>query len=739
MLYDAIDPFHGSGSIDLPEPEGIAATWPFLKAQTGNTHPGACLPFGMVSVAPYSGAYPTGYGLNDFNYHGTVPRRFEHYTATGFTHCRQSGTGAIGEYYNFARVFPFRGRMNGVSDRWHLTDEEARPGRYAATLGGIDVRAEVAAAPGGAHHRYTFPGDSAGGVGVDVGAHGILGERRKTAAMTAHTVELRDDDTVAATVVVSGIAVHVCVALAHGAALGGPTGTGSRAAEAPGATLWVDGSATGARSLTGGGEGSFGVAYEWADRSVRSVEVTVALSFRSVDHAAERLARMRRRRFDDVAATAERIWRGYTDAVDVETDDEALRSVFASCLYHSLIKPCDLSGESPFWRDSEPCFVDCATMWDQYKTQLPLVLTLYPQTGAGIVNSLIRYGEEAGRFPIGVLLCDSLDRFREQARSLACYTIADAWYRQLPGVDFARAALAMAADLDHPENAAFDAGAALPRATHGLDLAGAAFAAARVAAGAGRRLPKSERDRIDARMKKRAGLWRRFYDETTGLLVESEYYEGTKWNYSFRLLHDMQGRIELAGGSEAFVALLDRFFGYGAEPVVRAFDPADDTTRAALYDCHRFCGYNNEPDIEAPYAYLWAGRHDRTAQVVRSVLRHNFTVGRGGLPGNDDSGGLSSAFVWNALGLFPVTGQPIVLIGSPCFREASLSVGEGTLTIAAPGAGDGAIYVRAATLNGVPLNRAWLTVDEITAGGELTFDMSATPTDFGAEVPPSYP
>jgi putative alpha-1,2-mannosidase len=284
-----------------------------------------------------------------------------------------------------------------------------------------------------------------------------------------------------------------------------------------------------------------------------------------------------------------------------------------------------------------------------------------------------------------------------------------------------------------------------------LDLAGAAFAAARVAAGcvaadfpgrraaeAGRRIPASELEKIGARMTKRAALWRRYYDETTGLLVDSEYYEGTKWNYSFRLLHDMQGRVELAGGSERFVALLDRFFGYGAEPVVRAFDPADETTRAALYDCHRFCGYNNEPDIEAPYAYLWAGRHDRTAQVVRSVLRHNFTVGRGGLPGNDDSGGLSSAFVWNALGLFPVTGQPIVLIGSPCFREASMRVGEETLTISAPGAGDEAIYVRAATLNGVSLNRAWLTVDELTAGGELTFEMSATPTDFGAEVPPSY-
>ena len=52
-----------------------------------------------------------------------------------------------------------------------------------------------------------------------------------------------------------------------------------------------------------------------------------------------------------------------------------------------------------------------------------------------------------------------------------------------------------------------------------------------------------------------------------GLLVDSTYYEGGKWNYSFRLLHDMQTRIGLAGGEGRFIELLDRFFGYGADPV----------------------------------------------------------------------------------------------------------------------------------------------------------------------------
>ena len=73
-LIPYMDPFFGNGTIDLHEPAGMAATWFFIKAQTGNTHPGACAPFGMTSVCSYSGAYPTGYGLNAPNTHATPPR-----------------------------------------------------------------------------------------------------------------------------------------------------------------------------------------------------------------------------------------------------------------------------------------------------------------------------------------------------------------------------------------------------------------------------------------------------------------------------------------------------------------------------------------------------------------------------------------------------------------------------------------------------------------------------------------
>ena len=129
--------------------------------------------------------------------------------------------------------------------------------------------------------------------------------------------------------------------------------------------------------------------------------------------------------------------------------------------------------------------------------------------------------------------------------------------------------------------------------------------------------------------------------DQTGLLRDSTYYEGSKYNYSFRLLHDMAGRISLAGGDTAFVELLDDFFGYAANSVPA---PGVSPSRAEMVEGEslgRFEGFNNEPDMESPYAYVYAGRQDRANEVVRAGLNQCYGDSRGGLVGNDDSGGMS--------------------------------------------------------------------------------------------------
>jgi putative alpha-1,2-mannosidase len=311
-------------------------------------------------------------------------------------------------------------------------------------------------------------------------------------------------------------------------------------------------------------------------------------------------------------------------------------------------------------------------------------------------------------------------------------TLADAYYRRLPGIDWRRALEAMLADLRQARNEDYYANHLVYPVTHNLDLAQACYCTAQIAKGLGEQ-------GIYREMMAHSARWRGAYDPATGRLIEGEYYEGGLWNYSFRLLHDMAARIALSSEA-AFVADLDRFFGYGQPPVEQPSVPGDRETMRWGHSLNRFEGYNNEPDIETPYGYLYAGRHDRCAEVVRAGMRYLYTTGPGGLPGNNDSGGLTSCYIWNAVGLFPVTGQPVYLIGSPIFDAASLQLGEARFRVETVDNSAENLYVQRATLNGVPLERAYLSVDEVHAGGTLRLEMGPAPSGWASrERPPSYP
>ena len=152
MKYtDYVNVFQGTGEIDLPSPEGIAAKWFFIKAGCGNTSPAAVLPFGAMSVAPFSGGYPTGYGDHLPNSHSRPAHFDEGKKLIGFSHIHQSGTGAIGYYYNYAVTTP-----KYVSSAYRRTpmNENAYPGYYSCTL--EDINCELTTTQNTAFHRYSL-------------------------------------------------------------------------------------------------------------------------------------------------------------------------------------------------------------------------------------------------------------------------------------------------------------------------------------------------------------------------------------------------------------------------------------------------------------------------------------------------------------------------------------------------------------------------------------------------------
>jgi putative alpha-1,2-mannosidase len=137
--------------------------------------------------------------------------------------------------------------------------------------------------------------------------------------------------------------------------------------------------------------------------------------------------------------------------------------------------------------------------------------------------------------------------------------------------------------------------------------------------------------------------------------------------------------------------------------------------------------------------YNWAGRPDKTAEIINALLEKAFTERRSGIPGNDDSGAMSSWYIFNSLGLYPNAGQDVYLIGTPSYPEADIRLLSGKLLhIVARNLDSEHInrYIQSATLNGAPLDNAWFRHSQIAQGGTLVFIMGSEPTAWGKAVPP---
>ncbi|MFL6027605.1 MAG: glycoside hydrolase domain-containing protein [Friedmanniella sp.] len=736
-MIEHVDPFIGTSATALSSPAGLAATWWWPKPQVGNTHPGATYPFGMVSTCAYSGAYPTGYGLYDLNTEGVPPKLFEQQQASGFTHFQQSGTGAIRKYYNYVKVTPTLDPLDTLGQAWELREERAEPGYYAATLSS-GIRAELTVGPKSALHRYTFPAHkdarlvidfSAGGLGIPYGA---------TVPLRAHLQALAPG-VAQAEIVVEGapLAVHLEADVGNWRQL-----------------LWYD------RRLMPGGTRldfdrirpttlrPFGLMWRGDAEPGQVIELRLGFSLRGVEQARANLladcgggdtgaaASTPAGRFDGRHAETAATWRRHLGRIRIETPSSERQRVFSTALYHSLIKPCFAHDESPFWPTDGPFVFDLCTMWDIYRTQLPLITALFPDRAVELANALLYVCEEEGNLPIGYRMAKGTDRFSRQGSALAQTFLADLCQLGITEVDWDWALVHMDTDLRRAYGEEFLLRGVAHPITHTLDLAFGYHCTAQVARYVGDHQLAAQCDAL-------ARQWVNAFDPESGLLVDSSYYEGGKWNYSFRVLHDMRARIDLAGGEDAYLAMLDAFFGYGAEPVRQVGERPTAAELLSGYQLNRFEGLNNEPDMEVPWAYHYVGRPDRTAEIVHAAVHCQFGLGRGGLPGNDDSGGLSSWYVWASLGLFPIAGQSLYLVNAPSFSQSRIALGDEELAIETSGfvepfAGGPVQYVQSVRFNSRPLEHSWLPARELHRGGRLLIELGPQPSAWGTSSrPPS--
>ena len=274
---------------------------------------------------------------------GRAVPALRHSVASGFTHFQQSGTGAIRKYYNYFRVTPMVEPLDDLGNAWELIDERAEPGYYATTLSS-GIRCELTVGPKCAVHRYTFPAHKDARLVIDFSLGGLAIPYGATVPLRAH-IESLGPGVAQGEIVVEGapLAVHLECDAGDWRQL-----------------LWYD------RRLMAGGTRldfdrirpttlrPFGLMWRGPTEPGQVLELRFGFSLRGVEQAKRNLhadCGSGRAAFDSRRAKTATVWRQHLDKIKIETSSATRQTVFATALYHSLIKPCFAPDESPYLAD----------------------------------------------------------------------------------------------------------------------------------------------------------------------------------------------------------------------------------------------------------------------------------------------------------------------------------------------------------------------------------------------------
>lgn len=688
----------------------------------GEVFVGATLPFGMVKVGP---------DLRDYGYR-------KGFQSTGdirsFSHLHLSG--GSGKYEN-VRVMATTGELEPGAFHSPRANEVAAAGYYAVDLTRYGVKAEMTATRRMGMHRYTFAKDGDGHITLDLD---LLYKDTGPESQRFLGGELR----VVSPTEVTGVGHYV-----GGWNEGGPYDVYVDMivdTPASGTRTWHDTAVSNASTVSTTGAMPLGVSFDYAVKGGQAIQAKVGISFVSEAQARRNAATEARGwDFDGVHQAAVAAWNKALGRIEIGGADATRRRMFYTALYHTMMMPSDHTGENPKWTSNEPYYDDFQAIWDTFRSQGPLLTLIAPDVQRDIARSLVDTFRHTGYMPDARV---GNDNGRTQGGSNADVLVADAYVKGLTGIDYATAFKAMMKDATVAPTDARKEGrggletynrlgyVAQPTERAGsrtVEYAYDDFAIAEVACGLG------HADEAK-RYREHAGNWANLWDATStqegvaGFLRPRNadgswaaqylvrrgtwpdfYYEGDLWTYSLYAPQDVRRLIALSGGNEAFVKRLD-----------------------TVFDNLHF-DMTNEPGFLIPDLYLWAGRPDLTADRVTTFLHRAFGADRSGIPGNDDSGAMSSWYAFQSMGLYPNAGQDVYLIGTPSFSESRIDLGGGkTFTVHATNfTPDGTNrYVQSATLNGKPLDAAWFRHGQIDKGGILDLVMGPSPSRWGTTSPP---
>ncbi|MGN6627355.1 MAG: GH92 family glycosyl hydrolase, partial [Tepidisphaeraceae bacterium] len=487
----------------------------------------------------------------------------------------------------------------------------------------------------------------------------------------------------------------------------------------------------------------------------------IGLSAVSVEAARKNLeAEVKGFDFDAVRDEARRQWEENLSRITITTPNPTVKRTFYSALYHTMLAPTLYNDADGSYRGGDDKvhtgggFDNYSTfsLWDTFRAEHPLLTVIEPERVNDFVRSSLAFYAQSP--------AHALPRWQLAKSETNCMigyhampVIYDAYAKGFRDYDANLALQAMQDSALKARNCPDDYEklgyvASLPpknrqAASRTLEYSYDDWCIAQMATALGKK------DVAD-HFAKRSQYFLNLFDPSTGFFrgrtangawtehfdpkaVDfNNYTEANAWQYTFFAPHDLPALLKLYG-REGFIQKLDECFNQESD----IHHAASDVTGLVGQYSH-----GNEPCHNMAYLYALAGAQDKTAWHVREIMRLLYDDTPEGLCGNDDCGQMSAWYVWSAIGLYPANpADGRYVIGSPMVPSATIRLNPKyasakTFTIVAKDVSAQNLYVKSATLNGKPLDRPWVTHDEIMHGGTLQLQMSMLPTRLWADKTP---
>ena len=509
--------------------------------------------------------------------------------------------------------------------------------------------------------------------------------------------------------------------------------------------------------------GHTGAIIGFRTRKGEVVHARVASSFISAEQAERNLQELGGQSFDELVAKGREAWNKVLGRIEVDGGTLDQLRTFYSCLYRSLLFPrafyeCDAEGQavhySPYNGQVLPGYLYTDTgFWDTFRCLFPLLNLMYPSVNRQIQEGLLNAYRESGFFPEWA----SPGHRGCMVGNNSASVLADAWIKgvRVDDAETLYEGLLHGTENVHPEVSStgrlgheyynklgyipYDVGIN-ENVARTLEYAYDDWCIYRMAKALNR--PKQEQEFFA----KRALNYRNVFDKESRLMRGRNengtfqspfsplkwgdaFTEGNSWHYTWSVFHDPQGLIDLMGGEEAFVQMLDSVF-----TVPPLFDESyygqviHEIREMTVMNMGNYA-HGNQPIQHAIYLYNYAGRPWKAQYWLRQVMERMYSPTPDGYCGDEDNGQTSAWYVFSALGFYPVCpGTDEYVLGTPLFRKATLHLENGrSLVIEAPDNGEGRPYVESLLRDGTPYTKNYLRHADLLQGGRLLFEMSDRP------------